>query len=439
MQVTGPSHLGEGLCRWSAGHQLVTEARWTSAKRHFQTYGAPDGTNRAGGLHVMARGQIKKDNATGRYYFVVDGPPKRDGRRNQVKRRGFRTKKEAEATLQKVLAEISEGLHQSRDRAITLHEYVHGVWAASKQPDVRATTWDSYISNLRLHVLGRLGERKLAKITTSDIDTLFQDLRTDGRRNAGGGGLSDRSRRYVFGVLSQVFRHAKDKGYLLSNPMDRADRPKAATAKRPWWTPTELAVFLNAVKEERLLPLWLFFAASGARRGEALGLNWEDIDVDSGLVCISRSLTVVRGQPRLLAPKSEESTRVVGLDPTTVSALRVWRARQARDRLAWGPAYQTSDAVFTSESGKRLDPNWVTKEFGRARSLLDLAPVRLHDLRHAHASALIAAGEHPKVIQDRLGHADIRTTLNTYGHSSPDLQQRAGERFGEILSAAASE
>ncbi len=384
----------------------------------------------------MARGSIKKDKTTGRYNVVTDGPRRPDGRRTQIRRRGFRTKKEAEATLQTLLQEVNEGRHQRRDPTITLHEYVHEVWAASKQPNVRATTWDSYISNLDLHVLARLGDRRLTEITTSDIDMLFQDLRTGGRRNGGAGGLSDRSRRYVFGVLGQVFSHAEEKDYLLANPMDRADRPKATPAKRPWWTPTELAVFLDAVKEERLYPLWLFYAASGARRGEALGLDWTDIDLDCGLVGIARSLTLVRGQARLMIPKSEESTRVVGLDSATLSALGAWRVRQRREQLAWGPLYEVSDAVFTREDGQRLDPNWVTKEFGRARSSLDLPPVRLHDLRHAHASALIAAGEHPKVIQDRLGHADIRTTLNTYAHVSPELQQRAGERFGDLMKGA---
>ena len=137
----------------------------------------------------------------------------------------------------------------------------------------------------------------------------------------------------------------------------------------------------------------------------------------------------VREQP----PKTEQSRRAVELDAGTVAALKALKARQAAERLEWGPAWVGAGWVFTSENGEPLDPDRVTKLFGRVVGAVSVPRTRLHDLRHTHATLALARGTHPKVVQERLGHSMISQTLNTYSHTTQSLHEDAAAKFAAIM------
>jgi integrase len=169
-------------------------------------------------------------------------------------------------------------------------------------------------------------------------------------------------------------------------------------------------------------------ASTGARRGEVLGARWRDLDL------VGRRWGIVQTviESGVSRPKSGRS-RSVALDAGTVDALRAHRKAQAAERLALGPAYVDSDLVFCREDGEALRPRSFSRAFDRHVATAELPRIRLHDLRHTWATLALSAGVHPKIVSERLGHATIAITLDTYSHVSPGMQQDAAETVAALL------
>jgi len=162
----------------------------------------------------------------------------------------------------------------------------------------------------------------------------------------------------------------------------------------PLRTAAELRAFLAAVQGDRLYALWLLGASTGMRRGELLGLQWPDVDLGRARVAVRRSLVTVGHEVVVGEPKTAKGRRSVALDPATVAGLKAWRRHQAAERLAWGPAWTDSGLVFTREDGRPLHPREVTRAFSRHVLGTGVPIIRLHDLRHTHATLALAAGVH---------------------------------------------
>ena len=199
------------------------------------------------------------------------------------------------------------------------------------------------------------------------------------------------------------------------------------------WTQQEAQRFLVSVADDRLYALWTVLLATGLRRGEALGLRWDDVDLDRRRLSIQRAVTVVDYEIVLSEPKTARGRRSVSIDPTTAAVLAAHRKRQREERLAWGPAWQDSGYVFTTEDGQILHPQRVTLIFKRLAQNAGLPPIRLHDLRHTAATLALTAGIHPKVVSERLGHATIGITLDTYSHVGETLQDEAATRVAGLI------
>jgi integrase len=177
-------------------------------------------------------------------------------------------------------------------------------------------------------------------------------------------------------------------------------------------------------------------ARTGLRRGEAVALNWENIDLDGRIAKITRSASRVPGQGLQITPtKSAAGKRTLSLDPGTVVLLKHWRARQAEQALGMGAAFRDQGFIFTNLTGGALDPDHLSQAFKRHARAGGYPNIRLHDLRHFHAFGLIANNVHPKIVQDRLGHASAAFTMQVYGHGSEELQREAVERFATMLDA----
>lgn len=192
-------------------------------------------------------------------------------------------------------------------------------------------------------------------------------------------------------------------------------------------------MFLAATRDDRLHPLWRLLLATGLRRGEALGLRWDDLDLARGLLYVRRSLTVADGRPLVQLPKTARSRRAVPLDAGTVAALRAHAARQAAEAHAAGEAWTPSNSVFTTPLGTPLHPDNVSEAFRRTVRALPLRPIRLHSLRHTCATLALAQGAHPKVVADLLGHESVKLTLDTYSHAVPGLAREAVDSVSELL------
>ncbi len=171
----------------------------------------------------------------------------------------------------------------------------------------------------------------------------------------------------------------------------------------------------------------------GLRRGEILGLRWSDVDSAAGVLWVRQAVQRVNGGLQLVEPKTHRSRRALPIPSLALTALDRQRARQAVERLAAGPAWQDNGLVFASVIGTLLEPRNVNRHFERLRDEAGLSWVRLHDLRHACATFLLAQGVEPRTVMEILGHSTIRLTMDSYSHVLPDRLQAAAEAMNQTL------
>lgn len=373
-------------------------------------------------------------------YLIKYRAPLDDGTSRVVLRRGFPTRKAAAQALGDVNAELRRGAHVVPSKITTgqwLDQWLAGLRLAE-------STMASYRKNVRLHVQSHIGAVPLAQLTGARLSVLYRQLEDHGRQDhEAGKGLSARTVRYVATIVKAALREAVEQGLLAVNPADKA-RPPAARAARPpeihAWTGQQLAAFLSwaAEKDCQDVAAWHVLAYTGARRGEVLALRWRDLETDAGRLAVRRSLGLVRvkgeGARLIEGPTKSGRERVVDLDPGTVEVLR--RHRLARGGLALQLARDDA-LIFADLEGKPLHPERFSRRFSeqleRCSRTVDLPIIRLHDLRHTHATLMLAAGVPVKVVSERLGHATATITLGIYAHVMPGMQAEAAAKFAALV------
>jgi integrase len=197
-----------------------------------------------------------------------------------------------------------------------------------------------------------------------------------------------------------------------------------------------VADFPHPVERDELRALWRLAATTGLRRGELLGLRWQDVDLEDGSIAVSQQRVKAQGQVVRGASKTGKGRRRVGLDEATVGALKLHRTTQLEHRLLFGAGYRNEGLVFCRADGPPLDPDGVSQRFDRHVRDSGLPRISLHGLRHTHATLALIAGVHPKVVQERLGHSSIAVTLDTYSHAIPVLQADAAEKVAAVVDGA---
>ncbi len=384
---------------------------------------------------MSRQGSVKKDPATGLWGFVVDIAPA-GAPRKQIRRRGYKTRREAQAALDSLKADHVRGGFVEPAK-VTVAEYLEEWLQLQAAAGLRPSTLNSYRRNIRLHVAPAIGAGRLQGLTATDLDRLYRQLLAAGRRD-GKGGLAPRTVRYVHTILRKAFVDAVRKSLLTRNPADASDPPSAKASKArdmAIWTPAELRAFLDAVAGHQLHPLLRTASMTGMRRGELLGLRWEDIDFERALITVKLQLADIdpESRPILAPPKTERGRRTIDLDQVTCDVLRPRRRIQLEEQLAFGPAYRNHGLVFTRPDGAPLVGDDVSKAFIRMARRAGLPRIRFHDLRHSHASHLFAAGADVKSVSARLGHASASFTLDVYGHLIPGQQAQAAARVAEMV------
>ena len=309
-------------------------------------------------------------------------------------------------------------------------------WLDRHRAHVRPATHKSYRQVVRAYLLPALGDVPLDDLDTATVETLYTSLLARGGLH--GKPLSVRSVRYAHAVLRRAMEDARLDGLVEVNPVAAAHPPRPAAVEDDpdddlqVWTGAQVGRFLQFVDDHPWRALWHLAAGTGARRGELLGLRWADVDLEASQVRIRRALTVVDGTPRLLGTKTSRPRTVV-IAPSVVDALARERAHQADRRTSADTWQDRWDLVFTTDEGRPVDPYRLTVAF---RELVRDAPVpiiRLHDLRHTHASLLLAAGVPVKVVSARLGHTSIEMTMDVYGHLLPGQDADAVARLDQLL------
>ena len=277
---------------------------------------------------------------------------------------GYATRRECEAALAKVLAAL-ETRSFTPPTKVTLKQFLLFEWLPTVKGSLRPTTYASYEMLAKEHIIPRLGALQLQKLTPVAINALYAHLSEHGRVH-GGGPLSVSSVRRVHAVLHKACHDAVRWGRLSINPVAGADPPKATAEHRdrlPVWNAEQLAPFSAHVSDDRLFALWRLLAMTGMRRGEALGLGWEDVDMEAGSVTIRRAWIPVNGVAQFSEPKSRRSRRTIALDPVTLEVLKAHAARQADEQSTWQEGAAEAGLVFTRPDGRPLVPWAVSKAF----------------------------------------------------------------------------
>ena len=297
-------------------------------------------------------------------------------------------------------------------------------------------TAESYQSEIRRHLTPALGAIPITKLQPQQIETYYAQALSRGRID-GRGGLAARTIQYHHRILSEALSHAVKMGLLSRNVAEAVDPPRVERKNMATLAPEDVPKFLEAA--QRTLYYVLFYTAlyTGMRLGELLGLRWCDVDLDMASLSVAQSLYKRCGVCKMVEPKSSRSRRRMALSSSLALLLGRYRTEQQAQRILLGKPLADSGLVFCHPDGKPLDPGVVSHTFAKVLKKAGLPHIRFHDLRHTHATLLLKAGIHSKIVSERLGHANIGITLDTYSHVLPGLQERAAECFDEMLEAKA--
>jgi integrase len=301
-----------------------------------------------------------------------------------------------------------------------------------RPPRVRPSTWLSYQRNIGRHIVPAFGHLPLQRLTPAQLTAFYRGLLEAGQQR-GNSGLAPKTVRNIHGALHAALRDAVRWGYVARNVAAVADLPRSTTPEMHVWSPEQLGAFLDHVRADRLYAAWLLLATTGMRRGEVAGLRWVDVDLDAGRVSPRRPRVVVNHEVLVSEPKTAKGRRSIALDPATVAALREHRRWQLEERLAVGPGWEDAGLVFTWPNGRPLHPERFSRWFEQHTRAAGLPKIRLHDVRHSYATAALAAGIPAKIVSERLGHANIAITMDTYSHVLPGLDEQAAGTVAQLI------
>jgi integrase len=336
-------------------------------------------------------------------------------------------KKDAQRYLTEKLQEIDLGTFVEPS-VVTVGEYLDKWLMAAAKPRLTELTFQHYEDLLRRYVRPTLGNAKLGNVRPLDIQTLYSGMQ--------GGGLSARVVRYTHAVLNSALKQAVKWRLMPQNPAAMVDLPRVERKEMQALTPAEASRFLAAAATDRFKALFNLALITGMRPSEYLGLQWPDISFEAGTVTVQRTLTWThRGTYYFGETKTNHSRRNIPLPVPLLSLLKEHKRGQAEERLKAGAAYQNQNLVFCGREGQPIMPhNLIVRHFKPILKEANLPKtVRLYDLRHTCATLLLASNENPKVVSERLGHASITLTLDTYSHVLPTMQQAASDKLEKML------
>jgi integrase len=343
------------------------------------------------------------------------------------------TRREVQEKLTKALRSRQLGYNVAPEKR-TVRQWLEE-WLEAKKPDVAPATCVSYEGAVRVHLAPALGNIRLSKLRSQQIQQFkLANL---------AGGVSPSLVKYNLVVLRMALKEACKLDLVPRNVAMLVDFPSVQRAEIRPFTVEEAQRFLAAVEGHSLEAFFSVALALGLRKGEALALQWRDIGLGNGLLSVRRSLQRIKlpgerkGALRLAEPK-RGSHRTINLPQIAVAALYRHRTRQDQQRELAGSAWRETAFVFTSRIGTPVEPRKVSGVFSEILKRAGLPRIRLHDLRHTCASLLLAQGVSFKAIQEILGHSDIRITMNLYAHLYPEAKREAADRMDAILKPVAT-
>jgi integrase len=342
------------------------------------------------------------------------------------------TKKDAEKRLAELLNQLDNGTFMKPGKT-TLGEFLERWLKDYAWPNLAPRTAEGYEHIIRRHLAPALGGMALTQLKPEHLQRYYSEKLSTGRCD-GKGGLSSKTVRHHHVTLHDALENAVKWGLLSRNPADAVDPPRCQRSEMHTLNEDDIHILLEAAGKTPYYVLFYLALFTGMRRSELLALRWCDVDLALCQLSVNRTIHQLRnGSIVIRAPKTAKGRRLIALSPSATLVLREHKETQEAMRTMLGTTLTDEDLVFSQPDGRALLPDTITHAWIKLVRRTGLGNIRFHDARHSHASLMLKQGTHPKIVQERLGHASIQITLDTYSHVTPGLQEAAAARFDEGL------
>jgi integrase len=380
------------------------------------------------------KGHVReRPEGSGNWYAVVDiRDPSTGKRRRKWHSLNASGKRQAQVECAGIISAIDGGIYLEPDKT-TLAQFLTR-WLKHIKANVSPRTHERYSEIANKNISALIGASILTTLKPVQISAAYAEALERGRRD-GKGGLSPRTVHHIHRVLKQALAQAVKWQILIRNPVDAVDPPKVERHRMTTYNMLQTAALLDAVRGTRLFVPTMLAVLCGLRRGEVAALRWRSVDLANAQLAVVESAEQMNGSVRLKETKSGRA-RTVALSATVVEELKAHRLQQAQDMLKLGIRVTDDGFVAALEDGSLMQPTFITHEWVRFISGTALPRIRFHDLRHAHATHMLASGIHPKVASERLGHSKVGITLDLYSHVMPGMQEDAVSKMDAALKAA---
>ena len=341
-----------------------------------------------------------------------------------------KTQKEVSQKLKEATHNLDDGTYTAPNK-MTLGKWLE-IWEQEYLGGVKPLTVQAYDKNVRIHIKPALGAVRLEALDAHTIQGFLNRLaKADGESP----GLAPKTIHMIHGVLHKALQQAVRIGYLRFNPADACELPRMERREIKPLDNNAIGAFMEAISNHKFEAVYLTMLFTGMRRGEALGLTWDCVDLEKGTILINKQLQNIPNHPgefRLISTKNSKGRTIVAA-ASVVALLKDQQVQQEEKRVIAGDAWKETGFVFTNDTGDHLSPSTVYHQYKKLAASIGYPNARLHDLRHTYAVAALQAGDDVKTVQGNLGHHTASFTLDVYGHVTEQMKQASADRMEAFI------
>lgn len=365
---------------------------------------------------------VRKDGKS--WYYAIDMGKNSEGKRQIKKKRGFKTQKEAKAALTALEASINNGTFIEPSKML-YGEFLSN-WLRAKKTIVKNSTMGTYKNLVDGHIIPALGDIRLCDLSNDHIRNAILEMKEQNK-------LSDENLQKVYTLIKGSLNKAIVQDLISKNECTKVDRPSAQRKEMKVWNLNEVQTFLKAAKGEVSYMVFHLALTTAMRQAELIGLRWHNVDLENGIIIVREQLE--RYTHNFVSLKTKAAYRNISIDQETVNELIKQKERIEFHKKTLGSDYTDLNLVCPTSVGTPFSPSNLSKIQKRIMKAAELKPIRFHDLRHTSATLLLPF-ENPKIVAEKLGHADTRITLDVYSHLLPNMQKNTANKLGDLLFGA---
>jgi integrase len=374
---------------------------------------------------MAGTGYPKQDKKTGKWIFVIETGKDSNGKRTRIKR-SFNTKKEAKIAMAEALLEVKNSRNKPNNVQISVGEYLSYWLENYAKTNTKPKTYAEYEKIVKTHLQPSLGHIELQELKSTQLQNYYKE-----KLNV----LSAQSVTHHHRVLSKALNDAIDWEFIEKNVAKGAKPPKPSKREMNTYTVEQLNFLLKTAKERTpvFYPIMYAAAHTGMRKSELIGLTWKNVDFHTQRLYIRQTITEANGQYFFNSIPKNEKPRGIKLTAELAKLLGSLKEEHEKQQKILGDGFNPHNLVFCNSKGNIMAPSEISRALKRAIKAANLPDIRFHDLRHSHATILLQANVHPKIVSARLGHSKISVTMDTYSHLTDSIEGIAVDTLDTLL------